>query len=321
MATPGEREARYRAAEAALWRSLGVAPTERRVSLPRLGTDVRVQELGDGPPVLFVHGASTAGTSWASLAALLPSFRCLLLDRPGTGLSAPLAPPIKSPAHLVDYADRLVADVLDALAIDRADLVTTSFGGYFGFRFALASPGRVGRIVSLGWTAGAPPGQLPLVMRLGSTPPLGGLLARMPANDATVRRLWRGIGLKEAVDAGRVTDEAVASYVELLRDTDTMRNEVPLGGVFFAGGKITDSRLVLSDDDRARIRAPILFLWGETDPFGGADIARAFVAGFPDARLELIAGVGHAPWMDDAPAIATRVAAFLDRPVAAVRAP
>ena len=127
-------------------------------------------------------------------------------------------------------------------------------------------------------------------MRLGSTPPLGGLLARMPANDATVRRLWRGIGLKEAVDAGRVTDEAVASYVELLRDTDTMRNEVPLGGVFFAGGRVADPRLVLSADDRARIRTPILFLWGETDPFGGADIARAFVAGFPDARLELHLG-------------------------------
>ena len=51
---------------------------------------LRVQELGDGPPILFIHGANTSGTSWATLAAKLPSFRCLLLDRPGTGLSPAL---------------------------------------------------------------------------------------------------------------------------------------------------------------------------------------------------------------------------------------
>ena len=67
-----DREARYRVSEGALWSSLGVAPSERRVRLPRLGREVRVQELGTGPPVLFVHGGSTCGTSWADLAVRLP---------------------------------------------------------------------------------------------------------------------------------------------------------------------------------------------------------------------------------------------------------
>ena len=315
MGPPGEREQRYRAAEEALWRSLGVAPTERRLDLPQLGTSVRLQELGDpaGPPVLFVHGASTCGTSWAGLAARLPAFRCLVLDRPGTGLSEPLQPPIADADGLVAYADRLVADVLDGLGFERAHLVTTSFGGYFGLRFAMAQPARVGRMVGLGWSAGAPPGRMPMVMRLGSTPPLGTLLARMPANDATVRRLWRGIGLKEAVDGGRVSDEAVRAYAALLRHTDTMRNEVRIGGVFFRRGRVADPRLVLSADDRSRVRVPMLFLWGDRDPFGGLDIARPFVDEFPDARLEVLPGVGHAPWMDDADGVAGLVGAFLGR--------
>ena len=76
------REARYREAERRLWGSLGVSVKEQRVRLGHVGATVRVQELGSGPPVLFVHGGSTCGTSWADLVARLDGFRCLLLDRP-----------------------------------------------------------------------------------------------------------------------------------------------------------------------------------------------------------------------------------------------
>ena len=305
------REARYRASEERLWRSLGVLPSERFVDLRRIGNRVRVQELGDGPPVLFIHGASTCGTSWASLAALLPQFRCFLLDRPGSGLSDPLTRPIRTVDDLVALADTLVIDVLDALDLEGADLVTTSFGGFFGLRAALIAPQRVGRVVEFGWTAGARPGRLPLPLRLGSTPPLGGLLSRLPTNDASVRQLLKGIGLKEAVEAGRVSTEAIRCYGSLLRETDTMRNDVAIGGRFLSPARRGDPRLVLPPADRARIRTPIAFVWGDRDPFGGAEIAREFVAGFPNASLEVLAGVGHAPWMDDAPRAAAAVRAFL----------
>lgn len=84
-------EARYRVAERRLWESKGVTPTERRLHLTRNGVDVRVLEAGNGPPVLFVHGGNVSGSSWAALVARLPGFRCIVLDRPGCGLSDPLA--------------------------------------------------------------------------------------------------------------------------------------------------------------------------------------------------------------------------------------
>ena len=87
-------EVAYRAAEARLWGSVGVEPVERMIHLDRNDVDVRVQEVGTGPPVLFIHGANTSGASWVRVAAALQGYRCLVLDRPGTGLSPTLARPV-----------------------------------------------------------------------------------------------------------------------------------------------------------------------------------------------------------------------------------
>ena len=76
-------EARYREAEQRMWDSVGVAPAEHVLALERTGLTVRVQEAGNGPTLLFVHGASNSGVSWAQLVARLPEYRCVVLDRPG----------------------------------------------------------------------------------------------------------------------------------------------------------------------------------------------------------------------------------------------
>lgn len=304
----------YGAIESRLWASLGVTPLDHRVRLASVGIQVRVQEVGSGQPVLFLHGGSTCGTSWADLVAAMPTFRCLLLDRPGTGLSGPLRKGIRDIEGLADLARTLVPDVLDALGLDTADLVATSFGGYFAFQAALAEPARIRRIVELGWTAGAPVPRLPLVMRLGTAPLAGDMLARMPASDATVRGIFRAIGLGSALDGGRIRSEAIAAYRALLSYTPTLRNDLALGRLFLSPVHGMDPRILLGEDDRRRIASPVSFIWGEADPFGGPEVARSFVAPFPDATLELLSGVGHAPWMDDPAAVGAALSDFLAEP-------
>jgi pimeloyl-ACP methyl ester carboxylesterase len=89
-------------------------------------------------------------------------------------------------------------------------------------------------------------------------------------------------------------------FLSMLRDTDTMRNEtssLPRVMTFWRG--MNDS-VLLSSSLLERVTVPTYFLWGDADPFGGADTARGFAAHFPDHELEVMPGAGHAVWMDDA---------------------
>lgn len=313
-ATPGVDEAAYRRAERRLWDSLGVVPSEHRVRLDRLGCDVRIQEVGAGVPVLFVHGGTTAGSSWAGLAAALAGWRCLLVDRPGTGLSEPLARVPRDAGAMQAFGDALLPALLDALRLERVAVVATSLGGYLAFRGALAAPERIGRLVELGWTPAAGSDGVPAFMRLGSVPLLGRLMGAVPASDASVRRMFRQIGLRGALDAGRVAPEAIASYAALLNHTPTMRNELALGRAVVSPLRGLNPRLALTSGEQATLTMPVLVAWGDGDPFGSLEVARQFANGFPDGRLVEIPGAGHAPWMDDPEGTAAIVDAFLREP-------
>ena len=304
-------EARFREAEQRLWTSFGVTPTEQRIRLSRVGVTVRVQEVGEGPAVVFVHGATNGGSSWAPLVARLEGFRCVLLDRPGCGLSDPLVKGLADMQRLAEFGDSLIIDVLDAMGLDKAHVVATSFGGYMGLRAAAAHPARIDRMVEFGWTIGAPIGKTPFVMRLAGIPIMARLMASVPPNKRAVRAMLRSIGLRQAIDAGRVSDEAIEWFLALLRDTDTMRNEIKTMPRVISAIRGMNDSLLLPESLLASIRTPIYFLWGEEDLYGGPETARQFVARIPGAELELLPAAGHAPWMDNAEHAATTTSRFL----------
>ena len=305
-------EVRFRRNESAVWASVGVTPSERRLRLERTACTVRVQESGSGQAVLFVHGAASGGTSWADLVARLPQLRCILVDRPGCALSDPLPAPLRSIEQIEAYADGFVVDVLDALDLERAHVVATSYGGYFALRSAAAHPDRSDRIVELGWTIGAPMSKVPFVLRLLAVPGIGRLLSGvMPINERTVRRMLRQAGIGRALDSGAFSPVALVWFTSVLRDTPTMRNELAGTPRVILPIRGMNERVLLPAALRSSVLATVLFLWGDEDPNGGADIAHAFTASFPEARLELVSRAGHSPWIDEPVHIATKISAFL----------
>lgn len=294
----GRDVSQFIAAERSLWSQYGITPVERRLRL-RAGNEVRCQEVGAGPPVVFVHGAAVAGSSWVLLAdALRDAFRCILIDRPGCGLSDPVPNgPLRDPTEFQQLADELVPDVLDSLELDSAAIACTSMGGFFGFRAAIAHPERISRIVEYSWPMGTPMRKVPVMMRLGSPAPMKSLMVRMPISARSVRLMLQQVGLRRAIESGTFDNEMIAWTLAVLKHTDTLRSETDNNTFITLRGANPD--MLFTDAELRRVDMPVLLLWGDEDPNGGAAEAEAFAARLPDATLELVERAGHAPWIDE----------------------
>lgn len=291
-------EMRYRAAEQALWDHWGVAPREHWVQYGTSGPRLRVLEVGDptGTPVLFVHGASVAGSCWVDLASRLQDHRCLLLDRPGCGLSEPIRPPLSLSA-LAEVADELPVAVLDGLGVDHADVVSNSMGGLFALRTAAAHPGRVRSLTHFGWSLGAPVDELPLFMRLATHRLVTPLAARVPATRASVRAMLRATGLAAAIDDGAIPPVGIDWNVAVQNHTDTRRHEFSLGNG--AGLREQMVALELPPEVLGRITARVRIVFGTADPFGTVPSMQALADAIPHGRLDVWQDRGHAAWLDD----------------------
>jgi 3-oxoadipate enol-lactonase len=100
------------------------------------GARLWVEQDGDGPAVLFVHGGLGDSRLWAPQAhALASRFRTIGYDLRLWGRS-------ESPAMTFSPVDDLIG-VLDAVGVERAALVGLSLGGGLALDVALAHPDRV----------------------------------------------------------------------------------------------------------------------------------------------------------------------------------
>lgn len=294
-------EASYRIHEEKLWEAEGgVLPKERRIDLAHVGCTVRLMELGEGPPVLFLPGAPNGGATWAALVQRLDGFRCLILDRPSTGLSDPL-PRVPSPEDLLAIGDTLVDDILDGLDIPRAHVVASSLGGFFALRSAAKFPDRFWRMVQMGTPAFSKGMKRPMFMALLSLGIFRRLLNSLEPNVNSSKNILRQVGHGESIDAGKIPAHFFDWYVALQKYTDTMKNDgAMIGniGTFFGGFSPV---LTIPDDLLRSVRIPTLFYCGRgEDALGGVQpVVGPMVATMPNAELQMVPQAGHLPWLDE----------------------
>jgi 2-hydroxy-6-oxonona-2,4-dienedioate hydrolase len=297
----------YRQAERALWAYEGVEPHEYYLDLANPKLRVRVQEVGAGSPVLFIHGGPNSGSTWAPLAARLQDFRCILLDRPGTGLSEPVdyqAPSLRS--RLVD----MVVSAIDALELPKVDLIVSSFGGFLGLELARIHPERVGRVVQQACPACLPAQKLPPFMRLLSIPFIARLLGKQKPSVAASKTVLRQIGHGASLDADRIPEKFLEWYVALQTYTDTMPNDVGLIQQVLSWRGVRKD-YVFDWDQLRHVTAPTAFFWGSEDAFGDIATAQRVVETMPHATLETLPDGGHLPWLDDPDRAANHAREFL----------
>ena len=100
----------------------------------------------DAPPLVAFHGAQANSSAWMFDTLLWSrDFRVYLVDVLGdAGFSAPVRPPLGSPAY-VEWLDELFG----ALGVQRTRLVGVSLGGWLALDYATRRPERVERLVLL----------------------------------------------------------------------------------------------------------------------------------------------------------------------------
>jgi len=249
----------------------------------------------DRPTVLLVMGLGTQMIGWhADFCANLADrgFYVIRYDNRDVGHSTHLsdrpAPKpreiitrrIKRPAYLLkDMADDGIG-LLDELGIDSAHVVGASMGGMIAQTMAAHHSERVRSLVSImsstgsRWSGQPAPRILPVFLQKPAS-----------GRDAYVERivkLFKLIGSPGFErDDGELRELAGVSWD---RGIDPAGFARQLGAVIASGHRAADLK---------RIRVPTLVIHGKSDrlirPSGGRATARAI----PNARLELIEGMGH----------------------------
>jgi non-heme chloroperoxidase len=250
------------------------------------GPKIRYAEQGhpDAEAIVFVHGWPDSWYSFSRVLGLLPtSYHAFAFDQRGFGDS-------ERPACCYGIDD-LATDVvvfLDAVGLQRANLVGHSLGSFIARRVAETHPERVERLVLIGSAVTA-------------------------ANQA----------LLEVQASLRTLQNPVP--VAFARGFQASTAYVPLPEVFFeqlvAESRKLPARLwrevldgVIGFDDAAdlsRITAPTLLLWGEYDALFPRQEQERLVAAIPDARLLVYPETGHCPNWERPERVASDLDAFL----------
>ena len=310
-------DGRLEAAQAAVLDRLAPGTRARRVRWSQ--GETRVLELGDGPPLVLVHGFMDNAALWAPiLGALAARHRVIAVDLPGHGLADPFD---YAEADLQDVARTFVREVLDALELESAALVGSSLGGFVCTVFALDVPTRVTSLVLVGAPVGVTrevPRPLFVIGLLAGIPVVGRGIARRLLSTPTresLRKLMGQIAVAhpERLDDGMLDADVLGqernreSYVGLLRYLGRPRGLMPFVG-----------RLVLGEgwDD---VAAPTLLLRGERDRFVTSRVEEAYrgiAARNPNVRIVPVEEAGHLLWLDAPEEVVREIEGFLaDVPV------
>jgi pimeloyl-ACP methyl ester carboxylesterase len=233
------------------------------------GLEIAYERVGQGPPLVLVHGAAVDSRMWRpQLAALADEFTVVAWDEPGAGRSSD----VPAGFALVDYADCLAA-LIDTLDLGPAHVTGLSWGGTVALELYRHHPDRVATLLLVdtyaGWKGSLP--EREVQARLEGVRQM--LAAADHLFDPTLPGLFAG--------------QPPAEYVALL---DAMAADV-------RPGSMSTALLVMAETDQRdllpRIQVPTLLIWGELDARSPLSVAGQFKDAIPDAELIVIPGAGH----------------------------
>jgi pimeloyl-ACP methyl ester carboxylesterase len=296
---PDEGSSRYGSAGHAPWLDVDWRRHQRWLSIE--GSRINLVEVGEGAPLLFVHGLSG---SWPNWLEQIPVFardrRVIAVDLPGFGQS----PMPRETISIASYARTLDA-LLGMLEIDAAAVVGNSMGGFVSAELAISFPQRVERLVlvsAAGLSTYNHRGATRALPRIRRAERLIGAYAGWIAShsDTVARRP----GLRNAtlgLIARHPSQLPAALAAEQLRGAGKP-------------GFIQALQANLDYDFRHRlgeIACPTLIVWGDHDRVITPRDADVFAELIPGSRKVVFEDTGHVPMLERPAAFNALLADFL----------
>jgi pimeloyl-ACP methyl ester carboxylesterase len=233
-------------------------------------------EQGDGPVALFVHGVLVNSYLWRhQLAALSDTRRCLAVELLGHGRTE-AAPDqdLSSAAQAV-----MLAELLEALAIESVDLVGNDGGGAVAQLFAVAHPDRVRSLVLTNCDAhdNWPPQAFQGFVDLCAAGGLPDTLAAM-AKDKAIYRSAGALGpCYEDPDA--VSDATIDAYLQpYLTNPERLRELTRFVAAF------DNTQTTAIEGQLRALETPTLVVWGDDDVYFDRQWGRWLKDAIPGAR-------------------------------------
>lgn len=237
------------------------------------GQKVHYHEQGEGPVVIFLHGAGGGASGYSNFKGNFPVFaaagyRCIVPDLLGFGLSS--KPDI--PQYDLDFFIAGLKGLIDALGLKDVTLLGNSLGGAVALGAALAYPDTVSRLI---------------LMAPGGVEDLDTYLA-MP-----------GIANMFAIyKSGKTGAEAMRAVMQMqLYDPSLLSDEIINERAPIAATQTQAARSVMKvpnmTEQLAQLRCPVFGFWGVNDLFNPVGGAMKIMENAPQARMLLVNQCGH----------------------------
>ncbi len=282
------------------------SPTAPPVETPQLfpltrdvaarGARVRFVEIGEGPPVLMIHGYLANHATWDHLLDSFGTrFRTIAPDLPGFGDSEKPSP--SRYAYNADAFAESLVDLVAALGLGRVAVCGHDLGGSVALTMAARHPSIVQRLVLVDPLVY--PHRTDVYSRVATTPIVGPITFKQLSGRGLFTRYFksRNYAAPEAAPAGKVdrffehfnapaARESAYATLESLDDTRTLVALLP------------------------RVSVPTLVFWGRHDRLLPLDHGRRLVRELPNATLEILEA-GHSPHEERAAEFEAKATAFL----------
>jgi len=246
------------------------------------GHDVAYHDVGDGVPVVFLHGSGPGVTGWANFGnnvEHLQGIRSIVVDQPGFGASG------RDEVYQRNYLDisaDAVLGLLDALGLEQVGIVGNSMGADVAVTLTLEHPERISRMLLNG------PGGTGVPI-LGPSPSEGILRLMDFYMDPTRERIvdW----LKTMVFDQRIlTEELIESRFAAATSPGAVKNLQDAYATFYNPAFTGEVPLWAKVH---KIRQPTIICWGRDDRVAPVEGGLLPARRMPKCDLRIYSRCGH----------------------------